>query len=142
MALKLLKNIAEYSWASVFCVFNALGPITFSVTTAIVFPLLHFVAPRFLTKLMCYFADIQWRYFANGVEHWGRAKFHFYGNKAVPDRENCIVVMNHISILDWLYILNIAGRRGRMGCVKFFAKVRCWDQKRQFSRTRKAFFWV
>lgn len=88
------------------------------------FPVLHWVAPRLLTKIMCYFADLQWRYFAMGTEYWGRAKFHFYGHKVVPDRENCIVVMNHLSILDWLYILNIAGRRGRTGCVKYFAKVR------------------
>jgi len=58
-----------------------------------------------------------------GVEWWGGQKPYFSGD-SVPDRENAIVIMNHRTIIDWLFVFGVAGRRGRLGCVKFFAKVR------------------
>lgn len=56
-----------------------------------------------------------------GVERWGRAKYHFYGDK-IPMRENAFVTMNHMTLLDWAFLFSIAGRRGRLGVLKFFAK--------------------
>lgn len=59
-----------------------------------------------------------------GMENWGRGKFYFYGTPNIPDRESALVISNHVSLLDWMYIFSIAGRKGRLGVMKFFAKVR------------------
>lgn len=37
-------------------------------------------------------------------------------------KENAFTVMNHLTFLDWAFLFTVAGRRGRLGVLKFFAK--------------------
>jgi 1-acyl-sn-glycerol-3-phosphate acyltransferase len=86
------------------------------------FPLLGWWNMPLAVKLNCILADWLWWFIGGkGVEAWGRSKYHFYGDK-IPMRENTFTTMNHLTFLDWAFFFSIAGRRGRLGVLKFFAK--------------------
>lgn len=121
-AIRLPKPI-EYLWAMIFGMLGAIHPIVACVLSACLsWPLFAWWNMPLCVKLNCYAAESVWRFMGGqGVERWGRAKYHFYGEK-IPMRENAFVTMNHMTLLDWAFLFSIAGRRGRLGVLKFFAK--------------------
>jgi len=45
-----------------------------------------------------------------------------YSGEVVPNRESAIIISNHVTAIDWCFIFPLAMRRGRLGCLKWFAK--------------------
>jgi 1-acyl-sn-glycerol-3-phosphate acyltransferase len=78
----------------------------------------------FHTKITLFIAENVWRVMVWAIEAVGKCRLYFYGTKDAPDGESVLVIANHISLLDWAYVLAVAGRRARLGAMKFFAKVR------------------
>jgi len=63
-------------------------------------------------------------FFGKVVKHlvtWGKGKVFLYGD-VLPERETVFVVMNHRWLADWMACFQVAIRKGRLGCVKLFAK--------------------
>jgi len=53
--------------------------------------------------------------------NWGNSKAIIYGD-VLPERETVFLVMNHRWAADWMGCFQLAIRKGRLGCVKLFAK--------------------
>lgn len=120
-ALRLPRPI-ELAWAVVFGLLNSL-PTFFTASFCILFtlPFISWWNRKLSVKLTCIMADWTWWLFAVVVEKWGRSRCHYYGDK-IPMRENAFMSSNHITFMDWAFLFTIAGRRGRLGVLKFFAK--------------------
>lgn len=118
-----LPRALEILWTVLFVCVGSITPITFAIIAFVfTFPLFGWWNMKLAVKLNCIMADWTWWFMGGkGVEGWGRSKYHFYGDK-IPKRENSFTVMNHRTLLDWAFLFSIAGRRGRLGVLKFFAK--------------------
>jgi len=66
-------------------------------------------------------ADWYWGYLCRVVETWGRWNYVVSGDK-IPLEEDAIIISNHRWIIDWLMIMTLAMRKGRLGGCKLFAK--------------------
>jgi 1-acyl-sn-glycerol-3-phosphate acyltransferase len=121
-ALRLPAPI-EWAWTVLFLLVVTILPLTTSLLSALVlFPLLSWWNMPLMVKLNCIIADWTWYLMGGlGMEKYGRSKYNFYGDK-IPMRENAFLISNHLTILDWAFLFSVAGRRGRLGTMKFFAK--------------------
>jgi len=68
-----------------------------------------------------FIADTFWIHLCWTIEFWGRCKVKISGDR-IPERETVIIMANHRWFLDWLMFFLVAARKGRLGCVKLFAK--------------------
>jgi len=120
--LRLPKPL-EILWTILFCLCGSIPAIAFSLMAALItIPLFSWWNMRLTVKLNCILADWTWWILGGkGIEQWGRSTYHFSGDQ-IPMRENAFAVMNHLTFLDWAFLFSVAGRRGRLGVLKFFAK--------------------
>lgn len=127
MILHTLKYTLEVAWAIVLAVFLTTGPIVLCILSILMFPFIGIWNRYLLAKINISLADLNWRFMANVMESWGNLKMEFYGDK-IPDRETVVIISNHNTIIDWAFLFPVGGRRGRLGCIKFFAKdsVKYW----------------
>jgi len=99
----------------------------YSVIVVFVYvPIAFFLAivtltPRRFQIVCMHGGDHLWGLIMKTTEFWGHAKLKVSGDK-LPVRETAIVISNHRWFADWLSILLVAMRKGRMGCAKFFTK--------------------
>jgi len=95
--------------------------LTFLVAV-VLYPVLFLIGGKRLShKIAVELADIYWGHLIRYLEYWANWKLTIYGDK-LPLRESAIVIVNHRWLLDWVTILSLASRKGRLGCCKFFAK--------------------
>jgi len=112
----------ESLWTVLFVLVNTIPPVTVTMLSALILlPLLGWYDMKLVVRLNCIIADWLWWMMGTGIEKYGRSKYHFYGDK-IPMRENAFLISNHLTILDWAFLFSVAGRRGRLGALKFFAK--------------------
>ena len=66
--------------------------------------------------------NIYWVPMVYYFERWAGVELIFYGDE-MPLRENgVLIISNHREMSDWLLMLSMGIRRGRLGVVKFFVK--------------------
>ena len=113
----------EWAWTVIFLLLVTIVPLLSSITSALVFvPLFGWWNRPLMVKLNCIMADWTWYFLGGlGIEKYGGSHYHFYGDK-IPMRENAFLISNHLTLFDWAFLFPIAGRRGRLGTMKFFAK--------------------
>jgi hypothetical protein len=96
-----------------------------SIICSLTIPIFLIVSPIFGTKtrIKCvnYLIGMFWEHLTWFIEYYSGNKFVFYGDN-VPLRESAIVITNHTSFIDWLMCFPFALRKGRLGCLNFFAK--------------------
>lgn len=112
----------KFIWFVFFILFATCFAFVINIASILSFLLISPFNNFLNSKINLWLAEILWGFFGSiGIEYWGRSKYYFYGDK-IPMRENSIVTMNHRTFIDWAFSLPIAGRRGRVGCIKFFVK--------------------
>lgn len=67
------------------------------------------------------YLELVWGIMTRQIEVWGGWNFVISGDE-VPRLETVFAVSNHRFWLDWLIIMCLAARKGRLGAVKMFAK--------------------
>jgi len=101
-------------------IYMAISAIFASTVLILLYPLI-FISPGIFRYISETFVDIGWSFFPFSNEIMGNNNIIFYGDK-VPDKENVLLISNHLSNADWLQIFGFAFRRFRVGYVKPQAK--------------------
>eukprot|EP00999_Lentomonas_sp_LEN2_P000064 NODE_1063_length_1029_cov_13.004435_g1018_i0.p1 GENE.NODE_1063_length_1029_cov_13.004435_g1018_i0~~NODE_1063_length_1029_cov_13.004435_g1018_i0.p1 ORF type:complete len:326 (-),score=26.93 NODE_1063_length_1029_cov_13.004435_g1018_i0:3-980(-) len=115
-------GLADLPLGSLFLIWFFLGPILIGGCPVVLFPTLALLYGwRQCYVVADHLGNWMWKFLVWFIEVWGRHEVRFSGDDP-PMHETVLILANHRFWLDFVVVFGLAGRKGRLGCMKIFAK--------------------